>query len=308
MRPPGEPEVVLPLERDVTEQVRRFYDSIGWRRIGPGLFQNATYEDLRPVSQEYIQRCHRRVGRHLRPAGAYLLDAGSGPIQYPEYLEYSAGYRYRVCLDLSLLALQEARQRIGTHGLYVIADIAHLPFSSGTMDGVVSLHTIHHLAPGDQPRAFDELARVLLPGATAAVVYSWGRNAPLEAWTRIPVRLASSVIRAYSRWRGARPVRATATEESPGKGLARGTYTFKHNYRWLAERLGHLPEAEILVWRSVGTGFLRAFIHRRLGGRMWLRGLFWIEDRAPHWFGRVGQYPLIVVRRPGGSAYARDEG
>jgi SAM-dependent methyltransferase len=299
MRPPGEPEVVLPVERDVTEQVRRFYDSIGWRRIGPGLFQNATYEDLRPVSQEYIQRCHRRVGRHLRPAGTYLLDAGSGPIQYPEYLEYSGGYRYRICLDLSVLALQEARQRIGAQGLYVIADIAHLPFPSGTMDGVVSLHTIHHLTPSDQPRAFDEVARVLRPGAAAAVVYSWGRHAPLEAWTRIPVRLASSVVRAYRRWKDGRSVRPAAQADRDGEA-ARGTYTFKHDYRWLAEHLRHLPDVEILVWRSVGTGFLRAFIHRRWGGHVWLRWLFWLEDRAPHWFGRVGQYPLIVIRSPAG--------
>ncbi len=298
MRTPGESEVLLPVERDVTEQVRRFYDSVGWQRIGPGLFQNATYEDLRPVSQEYIRRCHRRVARHLAPKGTYLLDAGSGPIQYPEYLEYSAGYRYRVCLDLSSLALQEARLRIGIHGLYVIGDIAYLPFPSDKLDGVVSLHTIHHLAPGEQPRAFEELARVLRPGAAAVAVYSWGRHAPLEAWTRIPVRVASAVIRAYTRWRGSRLDRRTAKDDGRGQQPARGTFTFKHDYRWLSERLRHLPGVEILVWRSVGTGFLRAFIHRRLGGRWWLRWLFSMEERAPHWFGRVGQYPLIVIRKP----------
>ena len=55
--------------------------------MGEGLYQNARYEDLRPVAREYISRCHQRVSRHLPPEGRLFLDAGSGPIQYPEYLD-----------------------------------------------------------------------------------------------------------------------------------------------------------------------------------------------------------------------------
>jgi hypothetical protein len=69
--------------------VRNFYDQIGWQRFADGLYQNARYEDLRPVAQEYVHRCHLRVNRHLKPQGKILLDAGSGPVQYQEYLTYS---------------------------------------------------------------------------------------------------------------------------------------------------------------------------------------------------------------------------
>src|SRR3989304_2617065 len=98
---------------DIKQQVREFYDQVGWQAISKGVYQNATYEDLRPVSREYIHKCHLRVNRHLRPRGKFLLDAGSGPIQYPEYLTYSQGYRYRVCVDISAVALQEARKALG---------------------------------------------------------------------------------------------------------------------------------------------------------------------------------------------------
>ena len=77
------------------QQVREFYDQIGWSQVGDGLYQNARYEDLRPVSREYIEKCHMRVKRHLAPHGDLLLDAGSGPVQWPAYLKYSEGYRYR---------------------------------------------------------------------------------------------------------------------------------------------------------------------------------------------------------------------
>src|SRR3990172_5725676 len=137
-------------EIEIKRQVREFYDQVGWQQVSDGVYQNARYEDLRPVAREYVHKCHLRVGRHLRPTGDLFLDAGSGPIQYPEYLEYSRGYHHRVCADISRVALLEARQRIGDrqnggHGRFVVADIARLPFSPRTFDSVVSLHTIHHL-------------------------------------------------------------------------------------------------------------------------------------------------------------------
>ncbi|MEI8132534.1 MAG: hypothetical protein WCG34_08875, partial [Leptolinea sp.] len=91
--------------QDVKQQVRAFYDQVGWKTVGEGVYQNARYEDLRPVSREYIHRCHMRVKRYLQPSGDLLLDAGSGPVQYPEYLIYSEKYNHRVCLDISILAL-----------------------------------------------------------------------------------------------------------------------------------------------------------------------------------------------------------
>jgi SAM-dependent methyltransferase len=297
----------FPSEAEVREEVRRFYDSVGWQRVGPDHFQNVRYEDLRPVSQEYIRRCRRRVLRHLRPDGRYLLDAGSGPIQYPEYLEYSAGYHFRVCLDLSARALREARERIGSHGLYVVGDAAHVPFPADVMDGIVSLHTLHHLPPGEQQQAFNEMARVLRPGATAAVVYGWGPGAPLEVWTRWPIRIASALVGLYRRRNGRETRPGSDSDERPGPET-KGTRTFKHGYPWLMENTRHLPGLEVFVWRSVATNFLRAFIHEPLFGRWWLRLLYRLEERAPHWFGRHGQYPLIVIRKPPAGPALRDEG
>ncbi len=66
--------------------------------------------------------------RHLAPKGDILLDAGSGPVQWPEYLTYSENYHYRLCADISITALKEARTRLGDKGLFVVADIANLPF------------------------------------------------------------------------------------------------------------------------------------------------------------------------------------
>ena len=157
------------------QRVREFYDQTGWAQEADGLFQNARFEDLRPVSREYIHRCHMRVNRHLAPSGELLLDAGSGPVQWPEYLTYSAGYRHRVCVDISISALRAAQEKLGQHGLYVVADIARLPFGPDVFDGIVSMHAIHHLPAEEHAMAYGELVRVLRPGSNAVTINGWYR-------------------------------------------------------------------------------------------------------------------------------------
>jgi SAM-dependent methyltransferase len=287
-------------EADVKAQVRAFYDSVGWRQVGEGLYQNARYEDLRPVSRDYIHRCHLRVARVLPHGGRFLLDAGSGPIQYPEYLEYSRGFERRVCLDLSRAALLEARARIGPHGLYVVGDIAALPFPKNTFGGLVSLHTVHHLPAGEHRAAFLDFLRVMAPGARAVVVTSWGSSSLLMRALAGPIAAAFWMQRLYRRLR-----RLGEPDRVPLEaGEPTATFTYKPDYRWVRRELKDLPGLEIRVWRSVSTSFLRAFIHRRLRGDIFLRVLFAAEERLPRIMGRLGQYPAILFGKPGGDVAA----
>jgi hypothetical protein len=71
----------------------------------------------------------------------------------------------------------------------------------------------------------------------------------------------------------------------------------KRNATWLQKEIGSEIPLEIRVWRSVSVRFLRAYIHAWLGGRWFLRLLYWLEERFPHFFGKYGQYPLIVIRK-----------
>jgi SAM-dependent methyltransferase len=274
-------------ENEVKREVREFYDQVGWQQVSDGTYQNAHYDDLRPVSQEYIHNCHLRVSRHLKPNGVLLLDAGSGPIQYPEYLTYSRGYQHRVCADISIVALQEARKRIGAHGLYVVCDIANLPFTQEAFDGAVSLHTLHHLPTDEHLQAYDELYRVLAPDRQAVVVNGWA-SAPLANLMDAPLELR----RAWRRFR--RRMQGDLVKKHEPKG----TFVRKNTAGSLKRTLGPRMDFDIFVWRSVSVRWLRTFIRERWGGRTLLRLLFRLEERFPHFFGENGQYPLIVIRKP----------
>ena len=180
----------------------------------------------------------------FKPSGHYLLDAGSGPVQYAEYLTYSEGYQRRVCVDISIVALQEARRRIGEHGLFVVADVANLPFTAEPFDGVVSLHTLHHLPLEEQAQSVrGAVPRARSRAATAVVVNGW-TDSPL-------MRRMSWLVRGMERlgaWAGQTPRAETGSALSPGssshpprnrknqrlpKEQATGTFINKLDAAWL---------------------------------------------------------------------------
>jgi uncharacterized protein YbaR (Trm112 family) len=60
-----------------TASVMRFYDELGWHQTKNGMFEDgARFEDLRPVSSDYIHQCHMRVS----PAGRSKVPH-LGPVQ-----------------------------------------------------------------------------------------------------------------------------------------------------------------------------------------------------------------------------------
>ena len=282
-------------EKRIQKQVRQFYDKVGWQKVENNLYQNAQFEDLRSVSSEYIHRCHLRVNRYLKSTGKFMLDAGSGPVQYPEYLTYSAGYEYRVCLDISFIALLDARERLKRHGLYVLADVTNLPFPMELFDGTISLHTLHHLAIDDQVKAHYEIYRTLSPGAFGVIVNGWQKSLLMQKLNRLMAFIER--ITNQRKKQGQKEFLRKNDSADLGRGTPDRTFVDEINAPFLKEKFAGRIPMEIFVWRSVNVRFLRALIHPWLGGRCWLKFLYWLEDRFPHYLGENGAYPLIVLEK-----------
>jgi SAM-dependent methyltransferase len=198
-------------------------------------------------------------------------------------------------VDISLVALQEAHRRLGDKGLYVVADISRLPFKKEVFGGLVSLHTLHHLPPEDHALAYSELYRVLETGRQGVIVNGWTAS-PLMALADVVVRPASWLFSWRSRGKPApTPVRSSMGEKPSG------TFIQKYDPTWLKHILQG-RRFQILTWRSVNVHFLRTLIHPKLGGAFWLKILYWLEERFPRFFGKNGQYPLIVIYKDGPTA------
>lgn len=300
---------------EARERVRRFYDEVGWSAAGENVFVDAAaFEDLRPVSRDYISKCHLRVAEHLPAHGRFLLDVASGPIQYDEYMTYSAGYEYRICADISLVALRKAREKLKEKGLYVLADITRLPFKEASIDGVVSLHTIYHVSSERQADAFAEVYRTLKPGGAAVVVYSWGSKSLLmnvaflpENTCRAGVELIRKLIPSGIR-KAVRRLLMGGISGATGVGKASNPaglpsntkpslYFQPHDYAWVKKEVASRMSCRIVCWRSLGVDFLRAFVRPGRVGKGFLAMMFRLETRFPYFFGRYGQCPMIVINK-----------
>src|SRR5918998_2500562 len=128
LRPDGLWDCLPDRLRSEKAAVQEFYDETGWQTDQEGTYADtALFGEPRPHVDRYMARCRARVLDQLPSGGRYLLDVASGPVHFPEYQAYSERFDHRICVDLSEIALQDARRNVGDDGVYVLGDVTNLP-------------------------------------------------------------------------------------------------------------------------------------------------------------------------------------
>ncbi len=177
----------------ILQSVKRWYDEFGWQSNERGVYNDtATFSQVASTAHGFYELSSHLSLLDRLAGGKYILDAASGPIAHPENLAYSWLYKYHVCVDISLKALQEADTKLGSRGFYCMVDICHLPFRDAVFDGAVSGYTIQHIEASRQSTAVAELYRVLRPGAHLCVISSVNSTRT----HRVLMRIMSGIRRA----------------------------------------------------------------------------------------------------------------
>lgn len=263
---------------------REFYDEGGgWAVDETGLYEETRrFVDTRPTSLRFTRACIRRLGKYFRRGGEYLLDAGCGPIAHNELLDYGDRFEKRICLDLSVSALREAKRKLGSRGVYLQGDLTNLPIKSNVIDAAMSFHVIYQLPTELQSQAFKELWRVLKPGGVAVVPYWW-------AFSTLPwkIRRVSDFVLGQQVAPGsafAQPPNAKVPDHNPltRRWFEAQTWPFEYSYD---------------VYRAVGNGFLRECIPDDWRGATFLGLLMALQRAAPGYCGKHGRMPAIVIRK-----------
>ena len=269
------------------QQVKEFYDNVGWQKDPrTGNYLDAEkFEDLRPIMSDYIHKCHLRINKYVGSGGKFLIDAASGPVQFDEYLDYSDNFEYRVCVDFSLTSLKEAKKKLSDKGIYVLADIANLPFKNDVAASVISLNTIYHIDKKKQFSAIEELYRVLKPEKKLVLVLDWGRNSLLMNIFLFPFLIYRRVIKWVKSGRNKTVINFN-TE------LYFYAFSYKH---YKNSRL--FSQAELRTWRGISPEFSKLYIHKLLFGKQILSGIYNLEEKYPHIMGRYGKYPMFVITK-----------
>jgi ubiquinone/menaquinone biosynthesis C-methylase UbiE len=256
---------------EAEENLKTFYEGSGWKTDDKGHTTDAQlFEDLRKVSQKYVSACRKKVKSFLPDNGNLFLDAASGPIQYPEYVDYSAGFNKRVCVDISETALSEAKRKLGSHVETVCTSLLSLPFPENHFDTVLSLHTIYHIDKEKQEKAVRELLRVAKPNTPIVIVYS------------NPNRLLARAKKLLSK-----------KDSTPAEGAL---YFYAHPLNWWAQ-FEDQAQVTLTCWRSLTAKDAHRFIPDNFFGRWLLSFLLTLENWMPKQFCKWGAYPLIVMKK-----------
>jgi len=212
-----------------------------------------SYRDRFWPARAYEDRCDRMALRALLPrAGERLVDIGAG---FGRLVDEYTAFEEVTLADTSPEMLEAARERVREmpHVRVVGADAAHLPMADRSVDVVVSVRLLVHVA--DPSPVFREVARVLRPGGTFILEYPNRRH-------------VLSIVRHAIRRQAWSPAGADPIEYLPGH-FAHQPATIESKLRAAglapdARRAVSLFRAPILK-RFVPTGILAA-VERPLQG------------------------------------------
>jgi ubiquinone/menaquinone biosynthesis C-methylase UbiE len=286
----NEPCAVLDEQK---KSVLDFYNEFGWKKDKSQLFKDTvTFEDRREVVSDYWSKCHLRLNKYL-PGGQYILDVASGAIPNDEYLTYSNNYQLRICMDFSLLAMQEAVQRLNGKGVFILGDMTNIPLADRCLDAVISLHTVYHVPKVEQTRAVAQAYRVLKPGRQAVIVYSWSKP-PLIYWTMKGWRTLLRLLHKRKK-----PAQPSDTKSAPSRP---DLFTHQQGYDWFARELRRPFNAQLRVYSAISRSFSNTFIREKAFGKFIAKGLYHLENLFPALLGRWGQYPVFILKKPQATA------
>lgn len=244
--------------------------------------------DFRGVSSEYISNSFRKASRFYPSKGEYFLDIASGPIGLKEYMALSDGYEYRVCVDISVNALIQAKENIeraGKKGIFICGDITNIPIQDNSCDTVLSQHTLYHIPKNDQQKAVNEMYRVAKSGSKVVIIYNWF----FHSWFMNISLNFIQLYRIFRHYAGKLYVRMFNSKPR--------LYFYTHSPRWFKKSFDFSQDIEFYCWRSTNKQFLDIYIHDWLFGKQILNWLIKIEDKHSKFMSKFGDYPAIVISK-----------
>ena len=259
--------------------VADFYDGPGWKLENGLTYDAIINENLNIVASDYVHKVRNRIAENLG-SGDKLLDVGCGPIQYPEYQDYSRKFNKRICIDLSQPALDLAKSKIGNHGEFIKGDYLELPTSEfAPFDGATLINVLYHVKKEKQAELVHKILADLNFGSNLVIVYSNSKTLSAQI-TKIAVQLLHFVKRFLLG-------KSKLEIENPIY-----FYRFPNNFWNQFEDVANVKKK---AWRTFSPQLEKVLFKRYLGGAVLLRGLFRLEKFSI--WKNFAEYTLIVLEK-----------
>lgn len=285
--------------RKEKEIIRTFYEEYGWEKTADGRYKDtALFTDNMEVVLKYFWKRQERIKKFFKNGGVYFLDAGSGAIPHKIEMDYSVHYKKRVCVDFSLTALKEARKKLESKGLYVLADITKLPFKDTVFDAIFCAHVLYHVPKDEQDICLSELDRVLSQNSNCIIIYSNGDNSLINKCFKIfEYNLMYKFLCCYRRIKKLHKTNEVATSEPPLYAHFHSTKHFKKYFR------DNNIKYEIFCYGFLNKFFTSHFISNNKLGYFLLSVIFKLEGIYSHRLANLSQYTTIVIKHQPSKQY-----
>ncbi len=172
----------------VTGRARGAWD-LHWLSLGKGRSRSFFGLGSSAVRRLIFQPAVRFfLDKYFSPEGVFVeTGCGTG--------ESSASVPHRkrrfIGIDFSTVALEQAQSTACFDSL-LCADLFHLPFQPGSLDGIWNLGVMEHFERGALIESLAEFRRVLKPGGS--IVLFWPAEANLSRWVLGPLELLRSAL------------------------------------------------------------------------------------------------------------------
>ncbi|MEJ8841711.1 class I SAM-dependent methyltransferase [Lacibacter sp. H375] len=270
------------------ERIFNYYNDIKYIDFeGKKIYEDADkWVDFRDFMLAYTQQGFSNVRKYIKQQGTYFADIACGPVAFKEYVCLADGYANRICIDISVNALQEARHNLkkeNQQGIFICADMLSLPLKENVCDAVVCHHALFHVQKDLQLTALKEMCRIAKPATTIAVVYDWFYHSAF-------MNIALGPVQLY------RIARHYAGKLYAGMFKKNKLYFYSHSQNWF-RRNNPGTKISFYAWRSINKYFSKLYLHKKFGGVQLLNYIWRKEKEKPELMGKIGEYSVIVIEK-----------
>lgn len=266
---------------NIEDGVRTFYDTQGWV-VDDGMSgEDRAYRQFSLAYEAYHADVTNRLLRCFDGLDGTLLIAGGGDLP-GSHLKIAEAFHRLVIADISAVAIEVSRDKLGDGPTYLHASILDLPLADDDVDAVLCAHVIYHIDAREQELAVRELLRVARPGGRVVIVYRNTEGVPARLH-----RLRHRVGRLVRRRR------------EPGKTAALpDLYFHAHPLSWWS-RFDDVAHVEISPWDFMSSDEERALFVTAGMARAGYALVHQFEQHWPRAAARWWSYPIVTLTKHG---------
>lgn len=256
--------------------VKTFYDEFGWQKDGTYSGEDNLFRAFPKAFREYARASGERTRNLFGARTGRLLVVGCGDM--PDmHVEIARQFSSVTCMDISEVALDISRRKLGDRGEYVLDSIVETASESEMFDAVFCAHVVYHIDAAQQERAVRQMIRLTRPGGRIVVVYANPRS---------PFAIPGALARGFKALVGkARASNANAIPE---------LYYHAHPLGWW-KRFGSACRVGFVPYEVIGSRPARALLRGEAMASAFFRRALWLETKFPNLAVRLWQYPTVVL-------------